>query len=380
MKSKQSCLILAGERSGEDHALTFFDDLKKSLPECEFFGVGGERLRERGVETLYDIKDFSGIGISEVLSKIPFYFKAMDQIVAEVDKRNTKTAILIDFQGFNLKLAKKLHKKGVKVLYYVAPQAWAWKAYRAKALQKCVHTLFTILPFEKEWFTKRGVSKTKSVIHPLMIEHGERLKNVRVKKAQDFEARKKRILLLPGSRRSEVSVLLPIFEKAMKLLGENEEFELATVKVESVPEECYKSDLEFSKVYDAEDLSLAFEWADMCVAASGTVTLACGLYGVPTVVCYKLSLVSEFIFGLLVKYDGPVSLTNITHQKYLFPELIQHNADRYNIVKHLKHWLNNPQAYDQCSLELSKTKELLSGDDFSVPEYMAQVIQSSYES
>lgn len=380
MKSKQSCLILAGERSGEDHALTFFDELKDMVPNCEFFGVGGERLRSRGVETLYDVKDFSGIGISEILSKIPFYFKALDRIIEEVDKRQTKTAILIDFQGFNLKLAKKLKKRGVKVLYYVAPQAWAWKAYRAKALQECVHTLFTILPFEKKWFSDRGVSKTRSVIHPLMIEHGQRLKELTVKKHSRFKDRKPRILLLPGSRRSEVQALLPVYEKAMMLLGENEEFELGIVNVESVPSECYESGLSFNKVYDSEELPSAFEWADMCVAASGTVTLSCGLYGVPTVVCYKLSLVTEFIFSLLVKYDGPVSLTNITHQKYLFPELIQHHADRYNIVKHLKRWIKDPKEYDSISEELYQTKQMLSGEDFSVPQYMAEVIQSSYES
>lgn len=371
---------MAGERSGEDHALTFFDELKEAVPDCDFYGVAGDRLRSRGVETLYDVKDFSGIGISEILSKIPFYFKALDKIVDEVDRRQTKAAILIDFQGFNLKLAKKLKKRGVKVLYYVAPQAWAWKAYRAKALQKCVHTLFTILPFEKKWFSDRGVSKTRSVIHPLMIEHGERLKSVRVKKHSDFSNRKKRVLLLPGSRRSEVSVLLPIYEKAMNLLSESEDFELGIVNVESVPEECYESNLDFDKVYDSEELPKAFEWADMCVAASGTVTLSCGLYGVPTVVCYKLSLVTEFIFSLIVKYDGPVSLTNITHQKYLFPELIQHHADRYNIVKHLKKWMDDPKEYDRVAEELFNTKQMLSGEDFSVPQYMAEVIQSSYES
>lgn len=376
----KSCLILAGERSGEDHTLTFFRDLKKLQPDCEFFGVGGERLEKEGVELLYNLKDFSGIGISEVLAKIPFYYKALANILKEVDRRNTKTAILVDFQGFNLKLAKKLQKRGVKVLYYVAPQAWAWKAYRAKVLEKNVHTLFTILPFEKKWFFDRGVSKVKGVMHPLMIEHNEKLKSVNVKSHASFENRKPRILLLPGSRRSEVGNLLPIFEKGIELLKADFDIELGMVEVESVPRELYDHRrLSYDKVWDADHLTGAFEWADMCVAASGTVTLAAGLFGVPTVVCYKLSLLTEFLVGLVLRYDGPVSLSNIAHQKFLFPELIQHHADRYNIAKHLRHWLKDAKEYDQVASELAKTKELLSGEDFSVPQYMSEVIQSGYE-
>lgn len=371
--------MLAGERSGEDHTLTFFDELKRLQPDCDFFGVGGPRLEEKGVELLYDLKDFSGIGISEILAKVPFYYKALHRILKEVDRRKTKTAILVDFQGFNLKLAQKLKKRGVNVLYYVAPQAWAWKAYRAKTLQKNVHTLFTILPFEKQWFSERGVSKTKGVVHPLMIEHGKELEGLAPKKSESFQKRPPRILLLPGSRRSEVGVLLPIFERAMSLLKEKREFELGIVEVESVPDELYDSGLSFSRTWKADQLTEAFKWADMCVAASGTVTLATGLFGLPTVVCYKLSLVTEFLVGLILKYDGPVSLTNIAHQKRLFPELIQHEADRYNIVKHLERWLTDSDEYDRLATRLFETKELLSGEDFSVPEYMSAVIQSAYD-
>lgn len=377
--SKQSCLILAGERSGEDHALTFFDDLKSELPECEFFGVGGDRLQAKGVKLLYHLKEFSGIGISEVLGKVPFYYKAMGELLKEVDRRQTKVAILVDFQTFNLKLAKKLKKRGVKVLYYVAPQAWAWKAYRAKVLEKTVHTLFTILPFEKKWFMDRGVSKAKGVMHPLMIEHKNRLEDIKIKKSSDFKDRRPRILLLPGSRRSEVGNLLPVFLRGIELVKEKREVDIGIVEVESVPEELYQNNMEYQKVWSAEQLPDAFEWADMCVAASGTVTLAAGLFGVPTVVCYKLSFLTEFIASFVLKYDGPVSLANIAHQKRLFPELIQHHADRYNINKHLCHWLNDGEAYDQISRELANTKKLLTGEDFSVSDYMAQVIQSAYE-
>ena len=141
-----SCLIIAGEKSGEEHAMSFLPTLMESSPGMKFFGVGGDEMSSLGVENLYHLKDFSSWGFSEVIGKIPFYFKALNQIVEEVKKRKCKFAILIDFQDFNLRLAKKLNREGVRVFYYVAPQAWAWKAWRAKALEENVDTLFTIIP------------------------------------------------------------------------------------------------------------------------------------------------------------------------------------------------------------------------------------------
>ncbi len=379
MSTKNSCLIIAGEKSGEDHAMTFFPELQKLTPDCEYYGVGGSRLESLGVELKYHLKDFSGIGISEVLGKIPFYYKALDELVAEVKKRGTKTAILIDFQGFNLKIAKKLKKLGVNVLYYVAPQAWVWKPWRAKVLEKNVHTLFTILPFEKEWFQKRGVSKIKAVVHPLINEYGEKLEHIRKRHSSDFSNRSAlRVLLLPGSRNVEVSTLLPIFERGVQLLQENLKLEIGIVKTESVRDEHYNTQLEFSHEWNSHELAEALEWCDVSIAASGTVTLATGLFQVPTVVCYKVSLFTEFVLKMLVPYDGPASLTNIIHGgEYIYPELIQYRADRYNIAKHIKDWVNNPSKYDNMVSKLSETRAQLTGDDFSVPEYMGQVINAN---
>tara|TARA_B100001971_G_scaffold129103_1_gene118977 strand:- start:10653 stop:11780 length:1128 start_codon:yes stop_codon:yes gene_type:complete len=374
MKSNSSCLIIAGERSGEDHALSFFDQLKSQTPNCEYFGVGGERLESKGVKLIYHLKDFSGIGITEVLSKIPFYFKALDNILAEVDKRQTKTAILIDFQGFNLKLAKKLKKRGVRVLYYVAPQAWVWKEYRAKVLEKCVHTLFTIIPFEKKWFKDKGVTRVKGVIHPLVLNYEQELKSVPKRK---FTHEKKKILVLPGSRRVEIETLLPIFQAALDIVSENKiDFEVGLVTVNSVNSEMYAGLKNVSKTWTSDELHDALNWSDMCVAASGTVTLATGLFEVPTVVAYKLSLVTEFILGFFLKYKGYISLTNIVHEQKLFPEYTQHEANRYNISKELIRWCTHENEYNKVIEELGKTKSLLNGDDFSVPEYMAQVINN----
>lgn len=374
----ENCLIIAGEKSGEDHSMTFLPQLQKQHPDVHFFGVGGDKFAACGVELLYTTTDFSSVGITEVLGKLRFYFKAMDHIVNEVHRRKCKTAILVDFQGFNLKLAKRLKKMGVNVLYYVAPQAWVWKPWRAKALEQSVHTLFTILPFEKKWFQDRGVKKVKGVIHPLMIEYKEQLEHVRHRSFCDFQNRKIRLLMLPGSRKSEVGPLYPVFHQAKKLLEEEGyEIEVGLVKVETINQDLYQEDrLKVDHQWNANDLIEAFQWADLCFAASGTVTLATGLFELPTVVAYKLSLVNEFILKMLIPYDGPASLTNIIHGEMVYPELLQYEADRYNLAKYARIWLSDEQYYNQTINKLKETKNLLSGDDFSVPDYMGSVIKS----
>lgn len=374
---KNSCLIIAGEQSGEDHALTFFKELKQLSPNTDFFGVGGDKLKAQNVELIYHLNDFSSMGITEVLAKLPFYFKAMDSILDQVDSRKCKTAILIDFQGFNLKLAKKLKKRGVKVLYYVAPQAWAWKAYRAKSIQKAVHTLFTILPFEKEWFKSRGVKNIKAVKHPLRIEYANELDKLKQKNFGSFSERKPRVLILPGSRNSEVSLLLPVFLKAKELIQEQVDCDFGIVKTKSVKEENYKNVSKDIKVFEASELLTACDWADTCIATSGTVTLATGLFGLPTVVSYKLSVVNEMILRSIINYTGAVSLTNIIHDKMLFPEFLHYEADRYNISREILKFLSDKELYNSTIDSLSKTKDLLSGDEFNTASFISGVINGS---
>jgi lipid-A-disaccharide synthase len=373
----QNVLIIAGEKSGEEHSLSFMPELQNKLPHVKFFGVGGDQLQKRGVELLYHMNDFSSIGISNVIGKIPFYMKAMSHILDEVKKRKVKTAILIDFQTFNLKLAKKLKKRGVKVLYYVAPQAWVWKAYRAKTLANTVHTLFCILPFEKKWFQDRGVAQVKSVAHPLAINYKEELEKFSKKKASNFSNRKPRILLLPGSRSSELIHILPTFEKAIELLKETvPEIEVGILKADSVKEELFQELCpRVDQTFDNNRMVESFAWADMGLAASGTVTLATGLFGLPVVVAYRMSLANEFIMGSLISYEGPISLTNIVHNEMVYPEYIQHEANRYNLSRHLKNWIFDNDLYNsKCNL-LETTKSKLFGEDFNVADYMASIIE-----
>lgn len=370
----KSCLIIAGEKSGEEHAMSFFPELKRLSPDVSFYGVGGDDLKAHGMELLYHLKDFSSMGFSEVVHKIPFYFKALKNLENEVIKRGTKTAIVVDFQDFNMRLAQKLKKRGVNVLYYVAPQAWAWKAHRAEALSKNVHTLFTILPFEKEWFSERGVKQIRSIPHPLMLTYKNELDFIPEKPFSSLRPKLK-LLLLPGSRRFEVYNLLPEFIRAVEILRKDMKVEVHLVKVNHINPDFYR---QFEKHvdcwYNSEELTTAMKTCHMSLAASGTVTLSTGLFELPTIVCYKASLLNEFIFYNFIKYKGPISLTNIIHNKMVFPEFVQGAVDPYRLASVIKTWTSQEMIYNELKATLKQTKKLLGGESFSVPQYMARVI------
>ncbi len=371
----QSCLIITGEKSGEEHAMSFFSELKKHSPETHFYGVGGDELSGAGLELLYHLNDFSSWGYSGVITKIPFYLKAMDRILRVVQERQKKVAILVDYQSFNLKLAGKLKKQGVEVLYYVAPQAWAWKEYRVKKLSQCVHTLFTIIPFEKKWFQERGVKRVISIDHPLWTTYQKELETFNSKEL----SRPIRLLLLPGSRQFEVETLLPPFIEAIKELKKEFPLKVSIVKSSSIRQNLFDSfEHLFEKVYGNDELVLALKEADFSFAASGTVTLTCALFEVPTIVCYKTSLLNQFIYEVFVKYRGHISLANIIQNSTVFPELLQDQVTAYNIVSHFKFWYYNKEKSRVLKEQLKETKQLVRGEGKNIPEYMASVIKNSY--
>lgn len=368
-----NCLIIAGEKSGEESALTFLPEIKKSLPELRLWGVGGDSLEAAGVELLYHLRDFSSFGVSNIVKKIPFYLNAMKTIENEVETRKCRVAILIDFQGFNLRLAQKLSKKGVQILYYVAPQAWAWRSWRGKKIAKAVNTLFVLLPFEKKWFSNQGVQNVKHVPHPVFLEH-----QYKIEELENLNKRKQ-LLLLPGSRNSEMEFLLDDFLKVAEKLKAKYSFEIAMVRTNSVKDSWYEyAGSIVDKFYESKDLDKSLKDSYVILAASGTVSLTSALYQKPTVVAYKVSLLNEFIGRNFVNYKGAISLANIILGKMVLPEFIQEDLEVEKIVRKLSSWIEDPKLYKQKQTELSKLKTLLGGEDERASKRMIQVIEEAY--
>lgn len=381
---KHQCLIIAGEKSGEEHGLSFLKKLKEISPETHFFGVGGSEFKKLQVECLYDIADFSSWGYSGVFKKIPFYKQAMQKLLEEVDRRKCQTAILIDFQSFNLRLALKLKTRGVRVLYFVAPQAWAWKEYRVKSLASAVHTLFTIIPFEKNWFQIRGVQKIISVEHPQWTLYRQQIlswQKIAPKKIDLAESKTIKILLLPGSRDFEFLEMMPEFIDAIERLKNQYPehlFKLSIVEADSLPESLfipYRQHIDV--VYPNEQLTEALKDADLCFAASGTVTLTCALFKVPTIVCYRGSLFNYFIYEQFVPYRGPMSLANIVLNDSVFPELPQDRVSGFNIAAHFKVWYNNPNLLRELRQKLQHIDRMVQGEECDISAYMKTVIENT---
>lgn len=387
---KKNCLIIAGEKSAEEHALSFFPELLKRTPECHYWGVAGDELKSLGVEVIYHLNQFSSMGFSDVILKIPFYYKALNYFVDETKKRETTSAILIDFQDFNLRLAQRLAQNGIYILYYVAPQAWAWKSYRATIIKKCATILYSILPFEKEWFESRGVSNIVSVLHPLVLKYKYDIEKhiKRIKDQNDFSLEDKvkakqkiKVLLLPGSRKSEIIYHFYEFKKSIEKLSQDFNLEVGLLQSRNLDLELYHScsggpisNWVHCHFLDSESAH-AFQWADMAIATSGTVTLACALFSIPTVVCYKTSLLNEFIFYSFINYNGYISLPNLAHNREVFKELKQDEMNSYQIAQVIKTWLTDLHSYETIKRELIKTYQMMSAD-FESPEVsMSQIIK-----
>lgn len=349
------CLIIAGETSGEEHAMSFFPRLQALRPDIQFWGVGGEKLQERGVELKYHLKDFSSMGFSEVIGKIPFYKNALNTIVDTAVKRGTKDAILVDFQDFNLRLAQRLKKRGIRVWYYVAPQAWAWRANRAGVLAKTVERLFTILPFEEKWFRDRKVSQVTPIPHPLINSYKSQLERLPQRKWEERLLKAPRIMVLPGSRRSEVKPLLPIFIETIKSLrNEIPHLHVTMSKVSHVDDAFYEA---AQGVVDQwitpEELPEELLKSDLALAASGTVTLGTGLLGVPTVVAYQSSLLNEFVVRRCIRYRAPISLTNLVLGEIVFPEFTQAEVQVPLLREAMLRWIRDPALWNATENKLA---------------------------
>lgn len=375
----KSCLIIAGEKSGEEHVQGFLTELKVKSPGYQFWGVGGDWMINHGVETLYHLNDFSSMGFSEVIAKLPFYKKAKDRIIQECKIRHTTHAILVDFQDFNLRLACSLNKIGIKVIYFVAPQAWAWRPSRAVTLAKNIHTLLCILPFEKEWFTSRGVDKVTVIPHPLQGRFkaffAENENKLRLKRGLKLK-NQFTILLLPGSRKLEIKYHLPVYLEAIRELKKEYKIKVLLSKSSNLDQGLFDSFAsEVDSFIEENELAQAFLEADFSIATSGTVTLMAAFFELPTIICYRGSLFNQFIFENFINYQGTIGLANLVAAKKIFPELIQDEVSCYNIRMLVRHWIEDELDFLAIKNDLHVMRSRMPSDEMITVNCMAKVLE-----
>jgi lipid-A-disaccharide synthase len=351
-------LISAGEASGENYGALLIPELKKVLGnETEFFGVGGERMRAAGCETVVDSKVVAVLGITEVIRHIPRIYREFFRMVSAARRRKPDVAVLIDFPDFNLRLAERLHRMGVPVVYFVSPQLWAWKKRRIGRVQRYVERMLVIFPFEEGYYRERGV-KAEYVGHPLADLPAPQISREELSTSFGVDIDKHWVALLPGSRKKEVSLNLPIMLEAAARLGSGYEFLLPVAS--TLSRDWMKMQVERSTVPInlLDDARVALLHARASIVASGTATVEAALVGNPFVVVYRLSNLSYEIGRRFVKLKN-YAMVNLVAGREIVPELIQDRFTAENVASEIRKIVPNGSQREKMMAELKDVREQL---------------------
>ena len=337
--------IIAGEASGDLHGANLIASLKKKDPRAKIRAWGGNLMKKQGATLVKHYRDLAFMGFVEVLLHLRTIFRNLRFCKRDIMRFKPDAIILIDYPGFNMKIAKFAHKHGIKVYYYISPQVWAWKKRRVHTIKEVVDKMLVILPFEKDFYDEYRVD-AHFVGHPLLDE----LSKVRYINKNNFvrqnklNSKKEIIALLPGSRKQEVGRMLEVM---LKVVGKFPEYQFVVGCAPSLPEEYYKSlignanvQLVFNKTYQL------LQVASAALVTSGTATLETALFYVPEVVCYKGNKISYLIAKNLIKVKY-ISLVNLIMDKPVVKELIQNDLTPENVEAELKLLLTNHKVQRQ---------------------------------
>ena len=318
-------LISAGEASGDIHAAAVTAALKRIDNTTEVFGMGGDELRAAGGEVLFDIKEHGVMGFVEVIKKLPDLFKLRSDFARVMDERKPDCLVVVDYPGFNMKLAKVAHDKGIPVVSYIAPSAWAWNKGRAKNVAKIVDKVACIFPFEYDVYKEAG-APVEFVGHPLLDIVHPAMERAEAEAWVGKEPDRPLVLLMPGSRLMEIEKMLPILLEGAKLLKKQmPQVQFAMPRAGTIPMELLQSKIKVSgleiKITEGHNYDL-FSVADLALATSGTVTLEAALCGLPSVIVYRTSALNAFIARRVINIPN-IGLPNIVAGRQILPELLQ---------------------------------------------------------
>jgi len=320
--------ISAGELSGDMHAGKLISALKELNPAIEISAIGGDNMAAAGAELLFHIRETSFMGFVEVIKHLPFIISMYRKTLQFLDEFKPDVVVLIDYPGFNLRLAKALDRCGVPVVYYITPQVWAWHQSRVKKIRRYVQEVLCILPFEATWFSERGVRAT-FVGHPLLDQNEISIPESNQK---IFKSGEPLVGLFPGSRQQEVDKHLPLMISSVKDLRlKLPNLQAAVAVASDVNLEKYQKNYQFDWLsWHFNRTRSVIQSADVLIMASGTVTLEAALSNKPFVVIYRVAPLTYWLGKKLIKVPF-ISITNLIAGKKGVTELIQHDANVENI-------------------------------------------------
>lgn len=352
--------IIAGEASGDLHGSNLIKEIKKLDPSAMIRCWGGDKMQHAGGELVKHYRDLAFMGFAEVLMNLRTIFRNLRFCKEDILQFQPDALILVDYPGFNLRIAKWAKQQhlfadnGSKIIYYISPQVWAWKEGRVKMMKKCIDKMLVILPFEKEYYQRKWNWEVEYVGHPLV----EEIESYKFQATSEKLSTKEVIALLPGSRKQEIKMKLPVMLEVSKSFPD---YQFVVAKAPGVEESFYNEMLKpFSNVtyVSGRTYDLLLE-AKAALVTSGTATLETALFGVPEAVCYKGSWLSYQI-GKRVVNVKYISLVNLIMDKLIVKEFIQNDMNAANLISELNELLHNNERLSQLQRDYVSLKEVLS--------------------
>jgi lipid-A-disaccharide synthase len=358
-------LIVAGEASGDQYGAALVQALRADHPRLHIYGLGGEHMRLAGVESVGAIETLNVLGAVEILARIPRAFQLARALRAEAVRRGTRVAVLIDAPGFNIPLARWLKGVGLRVIYYVSPQIWAWRPGRVKKIARRIDKMLTLFPFEVPLYTATGLD-AECVGHPL-VERLQALSTPEQAAAMcGLDSSRPIVALLPGSRRQEMQRLLPAMLQAFRLI------KARLPQVQGVlPVAATLQPADVQAYLGAEHLDVtvlqghsiqALRAATFAIVASGTATLEAGVIGTPMVVIYKVHPITAILAWCVLRVPC-VGLVNIVAGKQLVPELLQWAVQPQTIATYALRCLEHPAEAQRLRQALGVLRSTLGQGD-----------------
>jgi lipid-A-disaccharide synthase len=326
-------LVVAGEASGDLHGGHLLQALRRRCPAASLVGVGGAQMRAAGLESLADVSQLSAAGLVEIVGSIPRHWRVMRLLKRQMDRHRPDAVVLVDYPGFNQFVAREAHRRGIPVLFYIAPQVWAWGKGRARRMAGFIDRLAVIFPFEEGIFNAHGRPFARYVGHPLLDGLQVSAGRDEARRRHGFSAQQPLLALMPGSRRSEVRLLLPDLLRAAALL-KADGWQVVLLQAPTVNraylEQVAGAPLPVPLI--AGDTYNLLAAADAGLIASGTATLEAALLGCPPVIVYRFSWFT-YLLARLVIGKRTMGLPNVVLGRRQFPELLQRDVAPEALVR-----------------------------------------------
>jgi len=367
-------MIIAGEASGDLHGAGVVRELKKIDPAIDIYGVGGDRMKREGMSLVYDIRELGFMGFFEVLKHIPFV-KAMERTLEQIVKfKKPDVLVLIDYPGFNLRFAAVAKRYGVKIVYYISPQVWAWNKGRVKKMRGLVDKMLVIFPFEVEFYKREGI-EAEFVGHPLMEVLESQMDKQGLCKRYEMDAQKEIIALFPGSRLQEIENIFPSMLQAAKGVAAELGMEVAVGIAPTLEEKYFRTFFHVDGIHLIKGATYELmQNARFALVTSGTATLEAACFATPMFVIYRTSWLT-YLVGLAMVRVKNIGLVNIVAGKRIVPEFIQHQASATNLMRSALALLRDSDRLAEMKDQLSTIRGMLGahGASRTVAERIAQM-------